>query len=70
MWGSHLMYGPIEITCLVVGLSSILASRYLPDEIRRDRTELRNEEAPEVERRGDSSAEGQDQQPDYDSQQE
>ena len=39
MWGSHLMDGPIEITCLVVGLSSILASRYLPNEIRRDRTE-------------------------------
>ncbi len=32
MWGSHLMHGPIEITCLVVGISSILAAAFLLDD--------------------------------------
>ena len=31
-WGGHALHGPIEITCLVVGASSILAAIYLPDE--------------------------------------
>ncbi|MDP9412382.1 MAG: hypothetical protein M3P70_18195 [Actinomycetota bacterium] len=31
-WGGHALHGPIEITCLVLGVSSILAARYLPDD--------------------------------------
>ena len=31
-WGGHPWHGPIEITCLVVGIASILAARYLPDD--------------------------------------
>ena len=30
-WGGPPEHGPIEVTCLVVGISSILAARYLPD---------------------------------------
>jgi hypothetical protein len=30
-WGGHALHGPIEVTCLVVGVSSIFAARYLPD---------------------------------------
>ncbi len=37
-WGGHALHGPIEITCLVVGVSSILAARYLPED-RRGRSE-------------------------------
>ena len=29
-WGGPAKHGPIEVTCLVVGISSILAARYLP----------------------------------------
>lgn len=28
-WGGRSLHGPIEITCLVVGVSSVLAARYL-----------------------------------------
>jgi hypothetical protein len=31
-WGSYPWHGPIEITCLVVGIASILAAGYLPDD--------------------------------------
>ncbi len=31
LWGAHPQHGPIEITCLVVGITSILAAQYLPD---------------------------------------
>jgi hypothetical protein len=31
-WGGHVLHGPIEITCLTVGASSVLAARYLPDD--------------------------------------
>ncbi len=31
-WGGHLGHGPIEITCLVVGISSILAAAFLLDD--------------------------------------
>ena len=31
-WGGHALHGPIEVTCLAVGASSVLAARYLPDE--------------------------------------
>ncbi len=31
-WGGQALHGPIEITCLAVGVSSVLAARYLPDE--------------------------------------
>ena len=30
LWGEPLLLAPIEITCLVVGLLSVLAARYLP----------------------------------------
>lgn len=30
-WGEGLLLGPIEITCLVVGILSVLAARYLRD---------------------------------------
>lgn len=29
LWEGHLHWGPIEVTCLVVGIVSILAARYL-----------------------------------------
>ncbi len=29
-WGGPAKHGPIEVTCLVVGIASILAARYLP----------------------------------------
>ncbi len=29
MWGGNPIHGPIEITCLVVGVGSILAARFL-----------------------------------------
>ena len=29
-WGGHVLHGPIEFTCLVVGVTSILAAKYLP----------------------------------------
>jgi len=29
-WGGHALHGPIEITCVVIGVFSILAARYLP----------------------------------------
>lgn len=28
-WGGHLLHGPIEITCLVVGVGSIAAAQFL-----------------------------------------
>lgn len=31
-WGGHALHGPIEVTCLAVGASSVLAARYLPDD--------------------------------------
>jgi len=31
LWGDHAHWGTIEVSCLVVGVSSILASRYLRD---------------------------------------
>lgn len=31
MWGGPPQHGPVEVTCLVVGVSSILAARYLKD---------------------------------------
>ncbi|HEV2092639.1 MAG TPA: hypothetical protein VGR18_05685 [Rubrobacter sp.] len=31
-WGGHALHGPVEITCLAVGASSVLAARYLPDD--------------------------------------
>lgn len=31
MWSGPPQHGSVEITCLVVGISSILAARYLPD---------------------------------------
>ncbi|MDP8946500.1 MAG: hypothetical protein M3N09_00135 [Actinomycetota bacterium] len=30
-WGGAAKHGPIEITCLVLGITSILAARYLKD---------------------------------------
>jgi hypothetical protein len=30
-WGGPPKHGPIEITCLVLGITSILAARYLKD---------------------------------------
>ena len=36
-WGGPPEHGPIEVTCLVVGLTSILAARYLPDQRRSGR---------------------------------
>ncbi len=67
MWGSHLMHGPIEITCLVVGITSILAYRYLPDEIREeDRSKEPYEEALLARRGGTSAMEDQDQDHNYD----
>ena len=29
LWGGAPLHGPIEVTCLVVGISSILAAKYL-----------------------------------------
>ena len=29
LWQEHLHWGPIEVTCLLVGITSILAARYL-----------------------------------------
>lgn len=29
LWQEHLQWGPVEVTCLLVGITSILASRYL-----------------------------------------
>lgn len=34
VWTGRLEHGPVEITCLVLGVGSILAARYLPDETR------------------------------------
>ncbi len=31
LWAEVLLWGPIEVTCLVVGVLSILAARFLPD---------------------------------------
>ena len=31
-WGGQALHGPIEITCLAVGVCSVLAARYSPDE--------------------------------------
>lgn len=31
MWGGPPQHGPVEVTCLVVGILSILAARYLKD---------------------------------------
>ena len=31
-WGGHALHGPIEVTCLAVGASSVSAARYLPDD--------------------------------------
>ena len=28
----YVLHGPIEFTCLIIGLTSILAARYLPDQ--------------------------------------
>ncbi len=36
-WGGPPEHGAVEITCLVVGISSILAARYLPDHRRSGR---------------------------------
>ncbi len=36
-WGGPPQHGPIEITCLVVGLASVLAARYLPGDAPRRR---------------------------------
>lgn len=30
-WGGDALHGPIEVTCLLVGVSSVLAARYLRD---------------------------------------
>lgn len=30
-WGGHALHGPIEVSCLVVEVSSVLAARYLRD---------------------------------------
>lgn len=30
-WGGQALHGPVEITCLAVGVSSVLAARYSPD---------------------------------------
>ncbi len=69
LWGGHLQHGPVEITCLVVGIASILAARYLPDGIR-GRAEEPHEETLLV-RRGDASAAGdRDQDPNDERQQE
>lgn len=32
LWGGSLLLGPIELTCLVVGILSILAARHLRDD--------------------------------------
>ncbi|MDQ4000145.1 MAG: hypothetical protein M3283_03865 [Actinomycetota bacterium] len=32
LWGESPLHGPIEITCLVVGVLSVFASRYLREE--------------------------------------
>ncbi len=29
LWGEPPLHGPIEVTCLVVGISSVLAAKYL-----------------------------------------
>ena len=29
LWGGSPLHGPIEVTCLVVGISSVLAAKYL-----------------------------------------
>ena len=29
IWGGHPLHGPVEITCLVLGVGSILAARFL-----------------------------------------
>ncbi len=31
LWGEHILHGPIEITCLLLGIASILAAAFLPD---------------------------------------
>ena len=31
-WGGHALHGPVEITCLAVGVSSVLAAKYLPED--------------------------------------
>ncbi len=33
LWGQALLLGPIEVSCLAVGILSVLAARYLPDEM-------------------------------------
>ncbi len=38
-WGRHALRGPIEITCLVVGIASILAAQYLPSDRSRSEEE-------------------------------
>ncbi len=35
MWGGPPQHGAVEVTCLMVGILSILAARYLPDQRRR-----------------------------------
>jgi uncharacterized membrane protein YjjP (DUF1212 family) len=32
-WGGPPQHGPVEVTCLVLGVTSILAARYLPDRL-------------------------------------
>ena len=32
LWGGSLLLGPIEVTCLAVGVLSVLAARYLSDD--------------------------------------
>jgi hypothetical protein len=34
-WGGPPQHGPIEMTCLVLGLASVLAARYLPGDASR-----------------------------------
>ncbi len=46
LWGAHPQHGPIEITCLVVGIASILAARYLPGDTQR--SEAQEEERSRV----------------------
>ncbi len=31
LWDGHLLHGPIEITCLLLGTASILAAAFLPN---------------------------------------
>jgi hypothetical protein len=33
LWGEALLFGSVEVTCLVIGISSVLAARYLLDEM-------------------------------------